>query len=80
MVKPACFVCTNEYDPVQRQPVRITCGHCVCAVCVGEIISRSDPCPLRCRSGVRLRYRDVRVVDISVVETTEDNDISAVLE
>ncbi|KAJ2911850.1 hypothetical protein MD484_g8557, partial [Candolleomyces efflorescens] len=80
MVKPACFVCTNDFDPVQRQPVRITCGHCVCAVCVGEIISRRDACPFRCRSGVRLRYRDVRVVDISVVETTEDNDIPAVLD
>ncbi|KAJ2911831.1 hypothetical protein MD484_g8583, partial [Candolleomyces efflorescens] len=80
MVKPSCFVCTNEYDPVERQPVRIACGHCVCALCMDEIVSRSTGCPLRCRAGARLRYRDARVVDISVVETNEHNDIAAVVD
>ncbi|RXW14343.1 hypothetical protein EST38_g11514 [Candolleomyces aberdarensis] len=80
MPKPACFVCTEEYDPVKRQPLRISCGHCVCALCIAEIIALSGACPLRCRSGAPICYRDIRAVDTSVVETTEEDDIPAILD
>ncbi|KAJ2921672.1 hypothetical protein H1R20_g15416, partial [Candolleomyces eurysporus] len=75
---PSCGVCFHQFHPVIKPAKRITCGHVFCTECITQLVLRMEPCPLKCRSGVRLRFRDTRTLPFSVVPTSERDDCTAV--
>ncbi|RXW18464.1 hypothetical protein EST38_g7389 [Candolleomyces aberdarensis] len=75
---PTCGVCYTEVHPVDKPAKRIVCGHVFCTECITRLIFQMRPCPLKCRSGARLRFRDTRTLHFSIVPTTERDDRKAV--
>jgi len=49
-----CNVCWSAYDDGIRMPMTLTCGHCVCASCLGQL--RQLSCP-QCRAPITMFVR-----------------------
>ncbi|KAF6751289.1 hypothetical protein DFP72DRAFT_495850 [Ephemerocybe angulata] len=76
---PVCPICIGDFDPVERPPKIITCGHVYCSSCLDKEIQYRRPCAFRCRGCVRLQHRDARYLSMSIVVTTPDEDQLAVI-